>query len=79
MANKPVRVSNSVAINIVPPKGFSLSGDTKVVSEEQKSPPEEEILTQLYNHLERLENLKQDTIKLIGMVKKKFGCSNCDK
>ena len=77
-------VSSSVAINIEPPKGFDISGDTeikprgvKTIVEKSKEKEDEQFLELLYKHLEELEQQKQSTVSLINIVKKRLGyCCN---
>lgn len=73
MKNKSI--SNSVSIQIKPPENFSISGNTKVIPREEKEISlQEKFLENLYNHLEYLEEQKQEIIKIIEEVKKKYGC-----
>lgn len=81
MRFKKQNVSSSVGINVVPPKDFVVSGDTKVKSTvvEQKLTADEALLEFLYSQLEQTEKQRQELIGMIEQIKARVGCGNCGK
>ena len=81
MRFKKQSVSSSVGINVVPPKDFAVSGDTKVKPTvvEQKLTADEALLEFLYRQLEQTEKQRQELINMIEQVRGRVGCSGCEK
>lgn len=79
MKYKKEPVSASVGIKVVPPKEFSVSGETDVQPTVVEEKVEDELLVYMYKRLEEIEARRQELIETIEVYKAKKGCGGCSK
>lgn len=83
--NKRSVTSNSIQIKVKPPEEFTLEGNdtvsvqTVTESKDELETEEEKYLASLFLYLEMLESQKEQTVKLINIIKKRVGCKDCEK